>query len=344
MGKFSNNNLSTIKIPLEQIREETGNVRKVYDWEEIENLAKSIQANGLLNPLTVKPSVMDEYGSGKNVYELICGHRRLRALALLHKQGVDVGLVECCIRTGDSWTLQMIENIQRTDLTAQDKESAIKEMLEKGLSQKQIADLLSKPISYISDIVAGTKVREVAESAGVDTSALKTRALAQLRSIDAEQLPQKVQELAQSGGTNAAATEILRDYKARSEPKEEIGVPEFADDEESGISKLAQEVPADDRFDTIEEKTATTHVSSKPIASKVIAARSYSEKCVTTGELLAELKKMPADTPVCFEDNKQTVTLHFVKFEALNPDFPQHLDAHTAVPYRLVFKKHKDAQ
>ena len=41
MAKFSNNNLTTIKIPLEQIREESGNVRKEYDWQEIENLAKT---------------------------------------------------------------------------------------------------------------------------------------------------------------------------------------------------------------------------------------------------------------------------------------------------------------
>lgn len=225
MAKFSNNNLSTIKIPLEQIREESGNVRKVYDWQEIENLAKSIQANGLLNPLTVKPGVI-EPGLGKNVYELICGHRRLRALVLLQKQGVDVGLVECCIRTGDTWTLQMIENIQRTDLTAQDKENAIREMLEKGLSQKEIAELLSKPISYVSDIVAGTKVREQAEAAGVDTSSLKTRALAQLRSVNAEDLPGKVQELSEAGGTNAAATKILHDYKAETNDSE-IEVPDF---------------------------------------------------------------------------------------------------------------------
>lgn len=229
MAKFSNNNLSTIKIPLEQIREESGNVRKVYDWQEIENLAKSIQANGLLNPLTVKPGVI-ELDLGKNVYELICGHRRLRALVLLQKQGVDVGLVECCIRTGDTWTLQMIENIQRTDLTAQDKENAIRQMLEKKLSQKEIADLLSKPISYVSDIVAGIKVREQAEAAGVDTSSLKTRALAQLRSVDAEDLPGKVQELSEAGGTNAAATKILHDYKAETNDSE-IKVPDFNESE-----------------------------------------------------------------------------------------------------------------
>lgn len=323
MAKFSNNNLSIIKIPLEQIREESGNVRKVYDWQEIENLAKSIQTNGLLNPLTVKPDVIDQ-DLGKNVYELICGHRRLRALALLQKQGVDVGLVECCIRTGDTWTLQMIENVQRTDLTAQDKENAIREMLAKGLSQKEIADLLSKPISYVSDIVAGTKVREQAEAAGIDTSSLKTRALAQLRSVDAENLPNKVQELSDAGGTNAAATKILHDYKAQEEPKEEIGAPEFADESD---------------FEIEEEKPATTHVSSKPIASKVIASRSYSEKCVTSGELLAELKKMPSDTPLCLRSEKGGIqTLHFAEFEALSPEFPQYVAENISVPYRLVFK------
>lgn len=254
MAKFSNNNLSTIKIPLEQIREES-NVRKEYDWQEIENLAKSIQANGLLNPLTVKPGVI-EPGLGKNVYELICGHRRLRALALLQKQGVDVGLVECCIRTGDFWTLQMIENIQRTDLSAQDKENAIREMLEKGLSQKEIAELLSKPISYVSDIVAGTKVREQAEAAGVDTSSLKTRALAQLRSVNAEDLPGKVQELSEAGGTNAAATKILHDYKAETNDSE-IEAPDF--DEMIEPSSMSEA----DFYESEKSEKSTTHVSNK---------------------------------------------------------------------------------
>lgn len=260
MAKFSNNNLSTIKIPLEQIREESGNVRKEYDWQEIENLAKSIQANGLLNPLTVKPGVI-EPGLGKSVYELICGHRRLRALALLHKQGVDVGLVECCIRTGDTWTLQMIENIQRTDLTAQDKENAIREMLEKGLFQKEIAELLSKPISYVSDIVAGTKVREQAEAAGVDTSSLKTRALAQLRSVNAEDLPGKVQELSEAGGTNAAATKILHDYKAETNDSE-IEAPDF--DEMIEPSSISES----DFYESEKETKPTTHVSSDDLEEK----------------------------------------------------------------------------
>ena len=310
MAKFSNNNLSTIKIPLEQIREESGNVRKEYDWQEIENLAKSIQANGLLNPLTVKPGVI-EPGLGKNVYELICGHRRLRALTLLQKQGVDVGLVECCIRTGDIWTLQMIENIQRTDLTAQDKENAIREMLEKGLSQKEIAELLSKPISYVSDIVAGTKVREQAEAAGVDTSSLKTRALAQLRSVNAEDLPDKVQELSEAGGTNAAATKILHDYKAEAN-NSEIEVPDF---DESTIEPAS--ISESDFYESEKETKPTTHVSSKPKNCELFIWLNYAtaDKESFLLGLEQKLKKVAPDTTLCIQDCGRVFEISGLKYD-----------------------------
>lgn len=310
MAKFSNNNLSTIKIPLEQIREESGNVRKEYDWQEIENLAKSIQTNGLLNPLTVKPGVI-EPGLGKNVYELICGHRRLRALTLLQKQGVDVGLVECCIRTGDIWTLQMIENIQRTDLTAQDKENAISEMLEKGLSQKEIAGLLSKPISYVSDIVAGTKVREQAEAAGVDTSSLKTRALAQLRSVNAEDLPEKVQELNEAGGTNAAATKILHDYKAETNDSE-IDVPDF---EESTIEPAS--ISESDFYESEKETKPTTHVSSKPKNCELFIWLNYAtaDKESFLLGLEQKLKKVAPDTTLCIQDCGRVFEISGLKYD-----------------------------
>ncbi len=327
MAKFSNNNLSTIKIPLEQIREDSGNVRKEYDWQEIENLAKSIQTNGLLNPLTVKPGVI-EPGLGKNVYELICGHRRLRALALLQKQGVDVGLVECCIRTGDTWTLQMIENIQRTDLTAQDKENAIREMLSKGLSQKEIAELLSKPISYVSDIVAGTKVREKAEAAGIDTSSLKTRALAQLRSVDAEDLPDKVQELSEAGGTNAAATKILHEYKDEKSDDSGIEMPDF---DESTLEPSS--MSESDFYESEKETRPTTHVSS----NKTIVSREYSQATATVSEIASELKKLPPDTPLCIRIDGCVKTIHFVEFEYTGEANLQRVNDICSVPYRLTF-------
>ena len=92
--KLSNTNATHLKIQLTQIRE-TGNVRKDYDANGIAELAESIKNNGLLNPLTVKPGQADE--NGNKTYELIAGHRRLRAYQLLCENGDDFSMVECLL-------------------------------------------------------------------------------------------------------------------------------------------------------------------------------------------------------------------------------------------------------
>ena len=64
----------TQKISLSQIIE-TGNVRKEY--QDIEELAKSIKDSGLMQPIVVKRAGVTD--SGIQQYELIAGHRRKRA-------------------------------------------------------------------------------------------------------------------------------------------------------------------------------------------------------------------------------------------------------------------------
>lgn len=199
-----------VKIPISLIKDTT-NVRLDYDIEELEQLAKSIFQNGLLNPLTVKPAQEDS--DGNKTYELIAGHRRLRALKLLCEQGHDFSIVECCVRTGDMWTLQMIENIQRTALSSRDKEEAVVNMIVSGLTQKQIAERLCKPISYVSDIIAGYNVRREAEERGIQTGDISTKALSQLRSIPNQELSSAIADLQNQGGTIRAATQILHKYK-----------------------------------------------------------------------------------------------------------------------------------
>ena len=185
--------------------------------------------------------------------------------------------------------------------------------------------MLSKPISYVSDIVAGTKVRQQAEAAGVDTSALKTRALAQLRSVDAEDLPDKVQELNEAGGTNAAATKILHEYKAEQSDESEIEIPDF---DESTIEPT--EISEADFEKSEKAKTATTHVSSKTIVS-----RDYTEESVTVAEILSELKKMPGNTPLCIKINGCVQTVHCVEFEYTGENNLQRVSEISRVPYRL---------
>lgn len=205
-----NANATFVKIPLAQIRE-TGNVRHEYDEDGIKELAESIRNNGLMNPITVKPAQEDE--NGEKTYELIAGHRRIRAYKYLCDQGDDFSMVECCIRTGNKLVLQIIENIQRTDITPREKEDAIAEMLSENYSQADIARELSKPIQWVSDIVAGAKVRKIADEAGLNTENIATKTLSQLRSIPDNELTSYLERLVAMGGTTRAATSLLNEWK-----------------------------------------------------------------------------------------------------------------------------------
>lgn len=226
-------NKTFIKIPISQIRE-LDNVRLDYNAERIAELAESIKKDGLLNPLTVSAAKEDE--NGEPYYELIAGHCRLRAVKKLVEEGMEYGAVDCCIRRGDRSTLQLVENLQRQDLEQVEKEEAIYKMIESGLSLTEIARKISKSVSYVSDIYTGRKVRERAESMGADTSNISTKALSQLRSFEAGELKEAVQETARRGGTVQVATEIMQEIKKEQarrdnlfelEPEED-NAPEFS--------------------------------------------------------------------------------------------------------------------
>lgn len=238
-------NANHVKVPLSALRI-TGNVRKNFDPEDIERLALSIRQDGLMNPITVRPPVEDEHGN--KTYEVIAGGRRIRAHQWLCDHGDDFALIECCIRTGDTWTLQMIENIQRTDLSPREKEEAVAAAMENGLSMTQIAEKLCKPISYVSDIVAGMKVRAAADQAGIATDEISTKALSQLRSIPEESLGDALTELAESGGTFREATRVMREYK-----KPVIEDEGNAYDDTTNVSSTAD----DEAFDPFEIEPET---------------------------------------------------------------------------------------
>lgn len=231
--KLPANNANHIKIPLSCLKI-TDNVRLNFDEAEIEELANSIRQNGLMNPITVRPPETD--ADGNKTYEVIAGGRRIRAHQWLCEHGDDFSLIECCIRTGDKWALQMIENIQRTDLTPREKENAVAKALEEGLTQTQIAEKLSKPIQWVSDIVAGAKIRKAADEAGLNTEEITTKTLSQLRSISADKLQDCLTQLIAEGGTYRAATRMMQAEKNPETTHVSTPDEDFISDDESMIS------------------------------------------------------------------------------------------------------------
>lgn len=213
MPKLTPNNTLTFKISIDQIKE-TGNVRTNYDDEKIKELADSIFKYGLINPVSVKP--LPDSPDGIKQYELVAGHRRLRAFQYLCSIGQDYSQITASVVTkGSKNVLQLIENVQREDLEPVDVETAIKALATAGMSQKEISEELSKSLSWVHDRLAGTEVRENAEARGIDTNGMSTKALSQLASVPEEQLSDVISQVKANGGTVKAATDALNDFRAQ---------------------------------------------------------------------------------------------------------------------------------
>lgn len=131
-----------IQVPVEKIQPSRYQPRLKFDEEKLEELKESIQQNGLIQPLTVRP--MDDH------YELIAGERRYRAC---RKAGFTT--IPCYVLTPtDDQAAQMalIENVQRQDLSAiEEAKSYLQIMKQAHLSQEQVAKKIGKSQSAIAN-------------------------------------------------------------------------------------------------------------------------------------------------------------------------------------------------
>ena len=197
----------TQKISLSQIIE-TGNVRE--DYRDIEELAQSIKDNGLMQPIVVKRAGLTSEGVPQ--FELVAGNRRKRALEFLCSKGDDFSMVDAVVITGDKLTLQLIENIQRSDLTSAERENGVFEMLNTGLSQREIAAKLAKSEQWVSRHLAAHKTRQILTSKGINCE-YETNILTAFRTIPDDDLIPLIEKLEELGGTKIAAEKIVREYK-----------------------------------------------------------------------------------------------------------------------------------
>lgn len=136
----------TREIPISKIDYGT-NVRSEHD-EDIMELAKSIEEHDVLQPLVVRPK--------GNRYEIICGHRRYKALKLV---GGDIP-VPCIVRDdisdSDVVKVQLEENIQRKNMSALELVDAFEKMkaAHKGrtkLTNEAIAKYLNKTVTWVNN-------------------------------------------------------------------------------------------------------------------------------------------------------------------------------------------------
>lgn len=116
-----NNEESAIDIKVDQIVPFQNHPFKVLDDEKMDDLINSIRQNGILTPVLVRPV-------GDNQYEMVSGHRRLRAAKAAGVEAVPAFIREL---SDDDATIIMVDaNIQREELLPSEKAYAYKMKLD----------------------------------------------------------------------------------------------------------------------------------------------------------------------------------------------------------------------
>ncbi|MBL8906423.1 MAG: ParB/RepB/Spo0J family partition protein [Rhizobiales bacterium] len=131
------------QIPIDLVRPNPNNPRHHFDDETIEELAVSIRAKGLLQPLMVRQR---EAGH----YEIVAGERRWRAA---QRAGIhEVPAIVRELSDGEALEIALIENIQRADLNPLEEARGYAQLMnEFAYTQQQLADSLGKSRSHIAN-------------------------------------------------------------------------------------------------------------------------------------------------------------------------------------------------
>ena len=131
-----------LSLPLDAIRPNPDQPRRFFDPEGLEELADSIRALGILQPLTVRRT--------PEGWELVAGERRLRAAALA---GLDrVPCIPIQTDSQNSSLLALVENLQRRDLDFFEEALALDKLLRTYcLSQDEVARRIGKSQSAVAN-------------------------------------------------------------------------------------------------------------------------------------------------------------------------------------------------
>ncbi|MGH8160328.1 MAG: ParB/RepB/Spo0J family partition protein [Rhodanobacter sp.] len=139
-------------LPIQQIQPGKYQPRRHWNDEALDELAASIKAQGLIQPVVVR-------AIGKNSYELIAGERRWRAAQ--RAQLAELPALVKSVPEAAVPAMALIENIQRQDLTPLEEADALKRLIDDfDLTHQQAADAVGRSRASVSNMLRLTEMPE----------------------------------------------------------------------------------------------------------------------------------------------------------------------------------------
>ncbi|KPQ26760.1 MULTISPECIES: ParB/RepB/Spo0J family partition protein [unclassified Halomonas] len=237
------------RLPLGQLTRGKYQPRRDIQPEALEELADSIRAQGVMQPIVVRPI-------GENRYEIVAGERRWRAAQLAELDVIPAVIRE--VSDEVALALALIENIQRENLNAIEEAMALKRLGDEfELTQQQMADAVGKSRTQVANLLRllalDNEVQTLLERGDLDMGharALLTLNSAQQRQVAhevvnndltvraTEALVKKVQNQPEASSTPRRQTKTSDVTRLETQLGELLGAPVSIDHGQKGKGKV----------------------------------------------------------------------------------------------------------
>ena len=145
-------------VPIEKVLKNPNQPRSDFDQEKLDELAASIKARGIIQPLIVRPAP-----GSKDEYQIVAGERRWQAAqrAQLH----DIPVIIRDMDDQEFMEVAIIENIQRDDLNAIEEAKGYEVLMKTyGNTQEQVSEALGKSRSHIANLLRLLKLPVIVQN------------------------------------------------------------------------------------------------------------------------------------------------------------------------------------
>ncbi len=196
-------------LPIEYLQRGKYQPRKDINPEKLQELANSIKAQGIIQPIVVR-------SIAHNQYEIVAGERRWRAAQLAGLAEVPVVIKD--VDDHAAMAIALIENIQREDLNPLEEADALKRLLEEfSMTHQQIADAIGKSRATVSNLLRLIDLQSEVKTLLINKQLDMGHARA-LLALDGNKQIETARKIVKDGLTVRAAERLIRDLQLDPKP------------------------------------------------------------------------------------------------------------------------------
>jgi ParB family chromosome partitioning protein len=210
------------ELPIEAIEPNRDQPRKRFADDRLRELAASIEAQGIIQPIVVTP--LPDRGPDQARYQILAGERRWRAAQLAGLQAVPVVIRDT--PEAERLELALVENLQRADLDPIEEARAYDTLIElHGYTQAELATRVGKERSTVSNAIRLLKLPDRVQEMVIDGQLGMGHARALLGLERPAQMRELAQEIVRKGlsvrQTEAEVRKRSRPVKPEPEPDDD---------------------------------------------------------------------------------------------------------------------------